>query len=311
MSSTDLGAPPLKSILLAIVAVVGLHVLAAVALAMVKPPEIKPEPKKETPPIEIKLVTPPPPPPPVEIEEINLKEAPEPVREVKPKPKPKAKPVASPKPKVVQKKQPVDKPKAKQAEKPKPAEFTPPPAKQKTTPQKTRKTQVADDQLKILAAQAEQARRDALLAQQQAQAIKDAAAAKKAQEIANAKAAADAAAAQAAKDAEAAAAASNEPVTFSSAAARWKSTPYFDFPKNAQSKAKRFGKPGDKITVLLKVKVNKQGRVDDVSIAKSSGVSALDSNASRKMNGAEFHPFMQNNVAVVGLVTLPVNYIIP
>ena len=57
MSSTDLDAPPLKSLLLAIVAVLGLHVLAAIALVAIKTPELKPEPKKETSPLEIKFVS--------------------------------------------------------------------------------------------------------------------------------------------------------------------------------------------------------------------------------------------------------------
>ncbi|WP_261863874.1 hypothetical protein [Psychrobacter sp. JCM 18900] len=57
MSSTDLDAPPLKSLLLAIVAVLGLHVLAAIALVAIKTPELKPEPKKEMSPLEIKFVS--------------------------------------------------------------------------------------------------------------------------------------------------------------------------------------------------------------------------------------------------------------
>ena len=57
MSSTDLDAPPLKSLLLAIVAVIGLHVLAAIALVAIKTPELKPEPKKEMSPLEIKFVS--------------------------------------------------------------------------------------------------------------------------------------------------------------------------------------------------------------------------------------------------------------
>ncbi len=57
MSSTDLDAPPLKLILAAIIIVVGLHVLTAVALVAIKTPDIKVEPKKDTPPIEIEMVT--------------------------------------------------------------------------------------------------------------------------------------------------------------------------------------------------------------------------------------------------------------
>ncbi|MGP9491361.1 energy transducer TonB [Psychrobacter sp. AOP7-B1-24] len=305
MSSTNLDAPSPKLTLATIAIVVGLHALTAVALASVKTPEMKVEPEKVTPPIEIELVTPPP--PPVEIEEVNLKEDPEPVREVKTKPK--AKPVAAPKPKVVKKKQPV--------EKPKPAKFTPPPAPQKTAPQKNTKTQVADDQRKLLAAKAEQARRDALLAEQQrAQADADAKAAqvqaaadaKRAQEIADAKAAADAAAAQKAKEAEAAAAAANNtPVQFTANSASWASKPNFEFPKRAASSAR----PGATFNVVLKMTVNKQGVISNVRVARSSENRAVDNAAKRQVTSGRFKPFTENGVPRVGNVTFTVSYKVP
>ena len=313
MSSTNLDAPSPKLTLATIAVVVGLHVLTAVALAAVKTPEMKVEPEKVTPPIEIELITPPPPPPPVEIEEVNLKEDPEPVREVKPKPK--AKPVAAPKPKFVQKKQPVDKLKAKQAEKPKPAEFTPPPAKQKTAPQKSTTTQVADNQQKLLAAKAEQARRDALLAEeQQAQADANAKAAqvaaadaKKAQEIADAKAAADAAAAQKAKDAAAEAANNNQPVSFTANSASWASPPNFEFPKRAASSAR----PGETFNVVLKMTVNKQGAISNVRVVRSSENRIVDNAAKQQVTSGRFKPFTQNGVPRVGNVTFTVSYQVP
>jgi len=57
MSSTELDAPPIRSILLAIITVVGLHLLTAFALVTIKTPTIKPEPETETPPVEIQFVT--------------------------------------------------------------------------------------------------------------------------------------------------------------------------------------------------------------------------------------------------------------
>lgn len=57
MSSTDLEAPPLRLILIAIILVVGLHLLTAIALVIIKAPTLKDEPIKETPPLEIQMVT--------------------------------------------------------------------------------------------------------------------------------------------------------------------------------------------------------------------------------------------------------------
>ncbi|MGO1490082.1 MAG: hypothetical protein ACTHWG_02635, partial [Psychrobacter sp.] len=69
MSSTNLDAPSNRLKFTAVVAVVGLHALTAVALAVVKTPEIKEEPIQETQPIEIDLITPPQPPAAVEPEQ--------------------------------------------------------------------------------------------------------------------------------------------------------------------------------------------------------------------------------------------------
>ena len=305
MSSKNLDAPSPKLTIATVAIVVGLHALTAVALASVKTPEMKVEPEKVIPPIEIELITP----PPVEIEEVNLKEDPEPVREVKPKPK--AKPVAAPKPKVVKKKQPVDKPKAKQPEQPKPA-------KKDTTPKKSPDTQLADTQRAILAAKEKQAKIDELLAQQQAKAnanaaeiaaqVKAAADAKRAQEIANAKAAADA---QAKADADARAkadaaeaAASKGPVSFSAGDAQMTNTPKFSIPDSVL----RVAEKGDTFNVLLEVTVDKQGRVSSVVLSRKSGNTIVDKAAIRKMRSARFKPFTKNGVPVVGIVTLPVAY---
>ncbi|BBI66687.1 hypothetical protein PKHYL_08780 [Psychrobacter sp. KH172YL61] len=57
MSSTDLETPPTRLILLSLLVVVGLHVLTAVALAVMKTPKPQPAPKKDITPVEIEFVT--------------------------------------------------------------------------------------------------------------------------------------------------------------------------------------------------------------------------------------------------------------
>lgn len=307
MSSTDLDAPPLKLILAAIIIVVGLHVLTAVALVAIKAPEIKVEPKKETPPIEIEMVSLPPSPP-VEIEERKVEEEkPKPVR--KPETKPRAKPAVAAKPKPVRKLKPIEK--FKPAIKPVVTSENP---KTKTQPNTIKaagnkpfehevKPQgsisaaqadalAADNERKILAAKAEKA--------EQARAD-----AKKAQEIADAKAKAEADARDKAA-AQAAAAASNEPVSFTAGDAEMIKTPRFSIPDSVLRRAKT----GDTFNVLLKVTVDKQGRVSDVLLVGKSGNSIVDKEAVKKMHSARFRPFIKNGVPVVGVVTLPVSHVV-
>ena len=132
-----------------------------------------------------------------------------------------------------------------------------------------------------------------------------------AQKAAQAKAAiqaAEAAAqAKADADAKAAAAASNEPVNFTASNANWASAPNFSFPERAAKRARS----GDTLNVVLILRVNKQGGIDSVRIAQSSGNSLVDKEAQRQVRSGKFKPFSKNGVPVVGNVTLPIAYAVP
>ena len=177
---------------------------------------------------------------------------------------------------------------------------------------------MADEQRKIIAAQAEKAAQDA-----HARAVADAKAAREAQAAADAKTAKEAAQkaaqakaereaetaarAKADADAKAAAAASNEPVNFTASNANWASAPNFSFPERAAKRARS----GDTLNVVLILRVNKQGGIDSVRIAQSSGNSLVDKEAQRQVRSGKFKPFSKNGVPVVGNVTLPIAYAVP
>ena len=100
---------------------------------------------------------------------------------------------------------------------------------------------------------------------------------------------------------------SNEPVTFSAGQASWQRKPSFAFPDRAARRAR----PGDRFTVKLKLRVNKQGGIDSATVAKSSGNNILDRAAVQQVKRGKFNPFKQNGVPVVGVVTLPIDYVVP
>ena len=319
MSSTDLDAPPLKLILAAIIIVVGLHVLTAVALVAIKTPEIKVEPEKDTPPIEIEMVT-----LPAETKEPEVAmDTAEPVKPIQPQPRS----VTTTKPEIVKESQPLAKTKSAvkpvvTSEKPnlKPKTKAQPdttkavekePFKHEVKRQESisaaqADTLAADNNRKILAAQAEKAA-------QEAQQLADAKAAREAQAEADAKKAAEAKAAKAAAEAaarakaQAAAAASNTPVNFTATNANWASRPNFSFPTSAARRARS----GDKLTVVLVLRVNKQGGIDNVRVAQSSGNRLLDQAAQKQADSGKFKPFTEAGVPVVGNVTLPIEYVVP
>ncbi len=307
MSSTDLDAPPLKSLLLAIVAVLGLHVLAAIALVAIKTPELKPEPKKEMSPLEIKFVSLPAKTVSTEVEKqtVTAKKEVQPEVQVQPAPQPEPKPkepVKQPTETPVKPKEPVVKnvePKVTPviaSEKPRPD------ISQKVAPKeplpKPKVDNSAAEAQRQAAAQAE-SERQARKAEQEAQARAE-------QE---AKRAAEAAAAQAKAEAEAAAALaqSNEPVSFTASAANWASAPNFSFPERAARRARS----GDTLNVVLVLRVNKQGGIDNVRVAQSSGNPLVDKEARRQVRSGKFKPFTKNGVPVVGDVTLPISYAVP
>ena len=336
MSSTDLETPPLKSILIAILVVVGLHVLTAVALVAMKPSAPKVALPKQTPPIEIELVSLPAalPKEPVKVVKSVEKEVTKVVID-KSTPAPKPQAIIKPKPVTETLKQPVV-----QERKP---DITPLVKKEKTTSiaqEKPSQKQTKQEELnpaidkaiseqlannqklnnqqaeqrRLVAAQAEKAAQEVQLQQaQEAQRVANAKAARDAQAKASAEAANDVAqkAARAAKQAEEAAKAaaeSNEPVNFTASSANWVSAPNFSFPERVARRANS----GDTLNVVLILRVNKQGGIDNVRIAQSSGNAALDKEATRQVRSGKFKPFTNNaGVPVVGNVTLPVSYAVP
>ncbi len=322
MSSTDLDAPPLRAILIAIIVVVGLHVLTAVALVTIKPSEPKIEPVKETLPIEIEFVSLPAPNTEPEVE------AGQPAAQQKPQPKVKPERIEPPKSQPQQK--PMVEPKAKVGTakpteiKNKTADIEPVAKVENKKPDVIKKespkidTSIADEQRKIIAAQAEKSAQDVharavaeAKAAREAQAAADAKTAKEAaQKTAQAKAEREAAEAAARAKAETeakAAAASNEPVNFTASNANWASAPNFSFPERAAKRARS----GDTLNVILVLRVNKQGGIDSVRIAQSSGNSLVDKEAQRQVRSGKFKPFSKNGVPVVGNVTLPIAYAVP
>ena len=327
MSSTDLEAPPLRLILIAIILVVGLHLLTAIALVIIKAPTLKDEPIKETPPLEIQMVTL----PTESIENVvtEVEEVPQSKAESipTPKPEPKPEPKTQQKMKAVTPVDPVVREEEPIVQKEKPVQTPPikePPVKKKIEdkPPVIDKS-VADEQRRIIAAQAEKAAQQAerqaqakALQEAQAQAARDAQAqadanaANAAKEAAQAKAEREAAAAARAKEeaaAKAAAAASNEPVNFTASAANWASAPNFSFPDRAARRARS----GDTLNVVLVLRVNKQGGIDSVRVAQSSGNPLLDKEAQRQVRSGKFKPFTKNGAPVVGNVTLPIAYAVP
>lgn len=314
MSSTDLEAPPLRLIIIAIILVVGLHLLTVIALVIIKAPMLKDEPIKETPPLEIQMVTLPT--QPIENVVTEVEEVPQSKAESIPtsKPEPKPEPKTQQKMKAVTPVDPVVREEEPIVQKEKPVQTPPikePPVKKKIEdkPPVIDKS-VADEQRRIIAAQAEktaqQAERQAQAkAARDAQAQADANAAKEAaQKAAQAKAEREA---EAAARAKAEAAASNEPVNFTASAANWASAPNFSFPDRAARRARS----GDTLNVVLVLRVNKQGGIDSIRVAQSSGNPLLDKEAQRQVRSGKFKPFTKNGAPVVGNVTLPVAYAVP
>lgn len=317
MSSTDLDAPPLKLIFIAIIVVVGLHVLTAVALVAINTPEVKVELEKASPPIEIEMVVPPP--PAVEIEKVNPEEEPESVRETKPK----AQPVAAAKPKAVQKPEPIEK--TKPVEKPKSSKLTPPPEKQDVAPKTSPDTTSADEQRRVLLAKAKQARIDErLAAQAQAQAdadvkaaqVKADADAKKAQEIARANAKAEKdrleveARANAKKIAEEEAAAkrksntaNKQPANFEITPAHWLVTPDFRTLNMADYSFK-----SNRVSVVMSMSINANGSISNIKIIKSSGDYSFDRALKRALSKGKLKPFDKNGTSIEGTAMLPLDY---
>lgn len=326
MSSTDLETPPTRLILLSLLVVVGLHVLTAVALAVIKTPKPQPAPKEDITPVEIEFVTLP------ANNAVAKVETKEPVQQVKKvtvkkevQPKPVQKPKAEPPPKKrvetpIEPAKPVvkkvsetppiiatEKTSTESSQKPVPKEAAP----KKISPEPIVDTSAADEQRKEAAARAKKAAQEAQdRAAQEAKRVADAKAAAQAKAAREAEAAAQAQAAREAAEAAAEAAAraqSNEPVSFTASAANWASAPNFSFPDRAARRARS----GDTLNVVLILRVNKQGGIDSVRVAQSSGNTLLDKEAQRQVRSGKFKPFTKNGAPVVGNVTLPISYAVP
>ncbi|MEO1850279.1 MAG: TonB family protein, partial [Psychrobacter sp.] len=309
MSSTDLETPPTRLILLSLLVVVGLHVLTAVALAVMKTPKPQPAPKEDITPVEIEFVTLP------ANNAVAKVETKEPVQQVKKvtvkkevQPKPVQKPKAEPPPKkrvetpiepakpVVKKVSEtppiiaIEKTSTESSQKPVPKEAAP----KKISPEPIVDTSAADEQRKEAAARAKKAAQEAQdRAAQEAKRVADAKAAAQAKAAREAEAAAQAQAAREAAEAAAEAAAraqSNEPVSFTASAANWASAPNFSFPDRAARRARS----GDTLNVVLVLRVNKQGGIDSVRVAQSSGNTLLDKEAQRQVRSGKFKPFTKN-----------------
>ena len=325
MSSTDLDAPPLTSVLITILVVIGIHMLTAVALVAMKPSTPKVAPPKQTPPIEIEVVSLATalPKENVKVAKAVEKEATEVAIEKKAS-APKSQAIAKPKPFAETAKQPVVPDKKLDIEPIVKKEKTPsitqqkPPRKQiqqeephpiidKAILEQQAKNQQAE-QRRIIAVQAEKAAQEAAN-QAQAKALQEDI------QKANAKAARDAQAeaqsksdAKAKAGAEKAAAASNTPMNFNASSANWRARPNFSFP----DRGARGANSGDTFNLVLLLRVNKQGGIDSVSLAQSSGNAILDREAQRQVRSGKFRPFTNDAGApVVGNVTLPVSYAVP
>ncbi|WP_252962601.1 energy transducer TonB [Psychrobacter sp. PSP] len=318
MSSTDLETPPTRLILLSLLVVVGLHVLTAVALAVIKTPKPQLAPKKDITPVEIEFVTLP------ANNAVAKVETKEPVQQVKKvtvkkevQPKPVQKPKAEPPPKK-RVETPIEpaKPVVKKVSETPPiiatektsTESSQKPVPKEAAPKKISSEPIVDTSAAARAKKAAQEAQDR--AAQEAKRVADAKAAAQAKAAREAEAAAQAQAAREAAEAAAEAAAraqSNEPVSFTASAANWASAPNFSFPDRAARRARS----GDTLNVVLVLRVNKQGGIDSVRVAQSSGNTLLDKEAQRQVRFGKFKPFTKNGAPVVGNVTLPISYVVP
>ena len=102
------------------------------------------------------------------------------------------------------------------------------------------------------------------------------------------------------------AAASNEPKSFSANQARWKRKPRLEVPPQVARKSNS----GDVYLVILAVTVDKQGNVADMKVTKSSGNTVVDKAAISQVKKSKLHPFEQDKSPVVGLINLPIEYIV-
>lgn len=96
--------------------------------------------------------------------------------------------------------------------------------------------------------------------------------------------------------------ATDEPVRFGEGDASWSRNPRVSFPDSVMARA------GQTFTVWLKLVVDKQGSIQNVTLAKSSGNIAIDRAAQQQIRTGKFHPFEQQGQPVQGIVNIPLVY---
>ena len=312
MGLSNLDAPPYRMILTVVSVVVSLHILTAVAIVMVQPPLAVIEKEQPVEPIEIQLLSVPVESPKPVVEKTITEPVVVPQKTV-PQSKPKLAETIKPRP--VTPTKPIVKPQVNKPvevkQKIEPAKQAPkkPPVLVESKANPITSTQVAEQQAyeqrqqeTAAQAHAEAVRQQQAQDQKRATELAAAEAQRQAQEAQNAKAAKEAEQ----RDAEAQAA-NNNPVSFTANSASWASLPNFSFP----SRAERGARSGDTFTVVLVLRVNKQGSIESVSVSKSSGNREIDRAAQQQVRQGRFKPFTKEGIARVGNVTLPIRYQMP
>ncbi|OOS21850.1 hypothetical protein B0682_04405 [Moraxella lincolnii] len=97
---------------------------------------------------------------------------------------------------------------------------------------------------------------------------------------------------------------SQRPITFSQSDASWRNRPHLTLPHSITQHLE----PGEQLTVLLKLTVDKQGKITQVDIAESSGNNRFDRAAQKQIRSGRFRPFTQNGTPVKGIVIIPMTY---
>ncbi|MBE0407539.1 energy transducer TonB family protein [Psychrobacter sp. AOP22-C1-22] len=293
MSSTDLDAPPLRSILIAIIIVVTLHVLTAVALVAIKPPEIKVEPEKDTPPIEIEMVTLPPPPVEVEEKKVEDKKS-EPVSKVKSQPKAASIKKHKPKPPKVKdtKKTPLSTPGNSDLPDEPPPESTNNLSDNSNTPKlggivDSSSTTVIQKNDVTVQKPTTSTHTSNNKPTKPTSSGGDSAVNNKSGDDEVTEAPVD-----------------KGPVSFGASEATWKPghQPNLSFLKGERRRLKK------DISITVKIIVDEKGNIESAVISSGTGNKNIDSKIRKAIKKARLNPFIKNGVAVKGTVTLPVVY---
>ena len=92
------------------------------------------------------------------------------------------------------------------------------------------------------------------------------------------------------------------PRTLALEGVRYRREPVLSYPESARQ-------TGDQGTVLLRVRVNEQGRIEAVSLQRSSGSRLLDQAAQQQIRTALFEPYREQGVAQAVFVLVPLHYV--